>query len=334
MSSLFAAVEWPFGLAAGTAVGGAVAGGITPVVQTIINEAWQAHPDKPLAAAIAANLAAELYQGGHADAGEASQTGYDGGRFDALVEYARTAPDVGIALTLYRRKLIGATDLEHALRKAKLDGRYVGPIEGLAQQLLPPADLANARQQEFIDDTRLHDEGALQGYDAERMDLLYKMAGLPPGVMDALVMLRRGIIDETTYRAIVAEGHTKTKYTDDLLKLRDHVLTQTDAAGLWLRGWIDQPEAERIGALNGYDAAAMLRLYQNHGRPATVRQTHIGYARGGSLPGFAGDEAIVTGPETRALPSSLRRPWTNWPSPWTPWASKSTSTPSVTGPSA
>jgi hypothetical protein len=108
--------------------------------------------------------------------------------------------------------------------------------------------------------------------------------------MDSLQLLRRGIVDEPTYREIVREGHTKTKYTDALLALRDRILTQTDAANLWLRGWITEAQAKAIGAENGYDAEAMDLIYKNRGRPATVRQAHIGFARGGRLPGAGNSE--------------------------------------------
>lgn len=303
MSTLFTAIEWPFGIAAGVAVGGGVSAAIEPQVQSIVNDAWSNQRTKPLGVVVAATLAAELYGGGHADEGEAALTGYDGGRFAALVEAARTSPDVGILLILYRRKLISAGDLEHGLRKAKLDGRYRGPIEGLADVLLSPAELANARQQEFIDDGRLHSEGALQGYAAERMDLLYKMAGLPPGAMDGLTMLRRGIISEATYRELVAEGHTKTKYTDDLLALRTHVLSATDAAELRLRGWIDAAESYRIGDLNGYDREAMDRLFENRGRPATPHQMFLAIRRGDATRADF-DRAIVQ--------SNIRPEYADW----------------------
>lgn len=293
MSSIFSAIQWPFGIAVGTGVGAAAAGAIAPGVQEVVNEAWSTHPVRPPAAGL---LAAGVAQGQITDAQArqwAHQTGFGDAQFDAMIRTADTGPGVPRAFELWRRGAINEAAFRRACKRQALEDEWTNGLVALHDVLLSPSELANARQQEFIDDARLHEEGARQGYTAERMDLLYKMAGLPPGPMDALQMLRRGILSEAEYRQLVAEGHTKTKYTDALLELRDHILTQHDAANLWLRGWITEAEAKAIGAQNGYDGAAMDLLYKNRGRPATVRQAHIGFARGGRLPG-AGDSEEET----------------------------------------
>jgi hypothetical protein len=307
VSSFFQAARWPFGIAVGTAVGGAAAGAITPGVQEIINAAWAAHAIRPPGAALLATGFAE----GKVAEGDARQwaaeTGYGAAQFDALVEVAHTGPGVPSAFELWRRGEINEAGFRRACKRAALEPEWIGALVNLHDRLLSPSDLANARQQEFIDDRRLHSEGAKQGYTNERMDLLYKMAGLPPGAMDGLTMLRRGIISEATYRAIVAEGHTKTKYTDDLLALQHQILSATEWASLWLRGWATEAEAKAGGALQGYDGPAMDRLYQNRGRPATVRQAHIGYARGGRLPGVGNNEKATI--RRSVEESNIRSEW-------------------------
>jgi hypothetical protein len=293
VSTVFEAIRWPFGIAVGTAVGGAAAGAITPGVQEVINEANRAHAVRPPAYFTLAQGVAQ----GQVDRGwaqdRAAEQGIGSDAFARLVEIADTGPSVGLAFELWRRNLIDDGGFGRALKRQAIEDEWIGPLRALKERLLSPAELANARQQEFIGDARLHDEGGKQGYDAERLDLLFKMAGLPPGPMDALQMLRRGIMDEATYRQLVAEGHTKTKYTDDLLALRWHILPGREWASLWLRGWVTEAEAKAGGALDGYDAAAMERLYQNRGRPATTRQVHLGYARGAKLAGAANEEEAI-----------------------------------------
>ncbi len=293
MSGLFTAIEWPFGVAVGTGVGSAVGGAITPGIQALINEANARYPLKPPSYFFLAEGVAK----GRVDRGwardRAAENGISNDAFDRLAHIAQIGPGTDVAFELWRRNLISDARFAEALAEESIDESWFGPLAGLRERLLTPAELANARQQEFIDDGRLHAEGDLQGYSAERMDLLYRMAGLPPGAMEGLELLRRGFVDEGTYRTIVAEGHTKTKYTDALLRLRDRIISATDAAGLWIRGWLTQPEAEHWGALNGYDAEQMRLLYLNRGRPATVHQAHIGYARGGRL-ASAGDNERET----------------------------------------
>lgn len=290
MSSVFSAIQWPFGVAVGTAVGGAAAGAITPGVQEIINEANAAHAVKPPSYFMLAEGVAKHRVDPTWARDRAAEQGIGNDAFGRLVQIANVGPGVAVAFELWRRDLIDDGGFARAIGEEAIPDEWLAPLRGLRERLLSPAELANARQQEFIGDGRMHSEGGLQGYSNERMDLMFKMAGLPPGPMDGLTMLRRGLITESEYRALVAEGHTKTKYTDALLGLEPHILSQTDAANLWLRGWITEPEAKAIGQQNGYDGAAMDLLYKNRGRPATVRQAHIGFARGGRLPGAGNDE--------------------------------------------
>src|SRR5205085_9990046 len=95
--------------------------------------------------------------------GEASLTGVDADRFDKLMQAVRNAPDLGSAFELWRRDLVTDADFEHALRKARLEPRWIEPLKALKQRLLSPQDLAMMRQQGFIDRPRQIEESAKQG---------------------------------------------------------------------------------------------------------------------------------------------------------------------------
>lgn len=280
MSTLFEAIRWPFGLAVGTAVGAGVGGAIEPVVQDLVNQAWSEHAVKPPSYFMLAEGVAK----GRVDPtwarDRAAEQGIGNDAFTRLTRIANIGPGVDYGFELWRRNLIDDAGFARLMAEEAIDDSWLAPLRGLKEQLLTPAQLANARQQEFIGDDRLHSEGSLQGYDAERMNLMYLMAGLPPGVMEGLEMLRRGIIDEARFREIVAEGHTKTKYTDNLLALRTHVISGYEAAGLRLRGWISADESYRLGALDGWAKQEMDLLYLNRGRPAAPGQMYTAAARG------------------------------------------------------
>jgi len=296
--------KYIIGYALGTAAGPA----LEPYVQDLANAGWTANPVRPLPPEILAEIDAHGLSPAFDARSWAHRTGTGDEAYDALVESLKTAPDMATLLELRRREFIDEGAFTRGLHKARLEDRFIAAIRRLVVRLLSPAELANARQQEFIDDARLHEEGAQWGYSPERMDLLYKMAGLPPGPMDGLTLLRRGFITEDEYRQLVAEGHTKTKYTDAILALRERIISAPEAAGLRLRGWLTRAQAEEIGALNGFDAAQMELLYLNRGRPATVRQVHIGYARGGSLPQAANEREAV---EKAVAQSNIRTEYTD-----------------------
>ena len=280
MSSAFSALSIAEGIGVGTAIGAGVSGLITPAVQQGINDANSLFPVKPPSYFMLAEGVAKGRVDPKWAADRALESGISNDAFTRLTEIAQIGPGLDVAYQLWRRRIIDPAGFKRAVEEEAIDTSWVPLLEQLHDVLLTPAELANARQQEFIDDTRLHDEGALQGYTPERMDLLYKMAGLPPGVIEGLEMLRRGIIDEPTFRAIVAEGHTKTKYTDDLLQLRKRILSGYEAAGLRLRGWITAQESYALGALDGWEPNEMDQLYLNRGRPAAPGQMYTAAARG------------------------------------------------------
>jgi hypothetical protein len=242
-------------------------------------------------------------------AAEAEQFGIDGDRFDAIIGEVLNAPDVSTLYALWRRGLIDQAGFVHGLRKAKIEGRWDDALVAAKNVLLSSDELANAQQQQFIDEARANEEAALQGVTAERQQIRFRLAGLPPGVETALQMLRRKIIDAATFRQIVAEGHTKTKYTDDLLALEQVVLGAQTYAGLHLRGWIDEQAMVAGGELTGYTQAQMDLLYKEHGRPATGRQVFIGLRRGGEYDGPTTgiDPAFIAA----IRQSNIRPEWTN-----------------------
>ncbi len=262
--------------ALGTAVGPA----LSPAVRELVNEAWAHYPTMPLRAQDAALAAAKGVADYIDKQDEASKTGIGPERFAALVDIARSYPQLAQLLELRRRGLIGEADLHTLLRRLGFTDENADRLAALEHVLLSAADLAMMRQQGFIDRDRQVADSARVGVSAEHAELLFEISGLPPGIETALAMLRRGIIDEGEFARIVREGHTKTKYTDELLRLRHPVLSATQAATLRLKGWISADTAAELGALTGYTAEQMERLYLALGRPAAPVQMFTAWARG------------------------------------------------------
>lgn len=262
---------------------------LAPAVEGLRQAAWSQHQNRAVAVAMLAEGVA-TGQIGHAEAVEqAKRTGYSETELDRMVRIFDTGPGVAEAFRLWRRGVLDGAGFRRALKREALEDEWIDALAATRDVLLSPSEAANAWQQGFMSEAESEAEAGRSGVPPARAQIQRELAGLPPGAMDGLTLLRRGLIDEATYRQIVREGHTKVKYTDALLGLRDHVIAATNAASLWLKGWLTEAEAKRIGALNGYDAEAMDLLYKDRGRPATVRQAHVGYARGGRLPGAANE---------------------------------------------
>ena len=91
------------------------------------------------------------------------------------------------------------------------------------------------------------------------------------------------------------EGHTKTKYIPFFEAAAQPLLSAATAVRLYLKGWYTKAQRDSLGAQWGYSSQQMEDWYLSEGRPATVHQIHIGYARGAKLAGAANEQdAILT----------------------------------------
>lgn len=280
----------------GYAIGTAAGPSLEPFVQDLANEAWKLNQVLPVDPETAAAVVAEDVEQNAWGVDQAAQSGISEASFAAILGETLNAPGTGPLFEMWRRGLIDAAQFEHGLRKAKYEAQWDAPLQGLHDVLLSPQELAAMQQQQFVTIDRANSEAALQGMTAERQQLLFEINGLPPGVAEALTMLRRGIIDATVFAQIVAEGHTKTKYTADLLALETQVLGHNDYVTARVRGWIDDAAMYAGGALTGYSQPDMDLLFKNHGRPLSWHQIFIGLRRGG----------VYDGPTTGIDPAFLK----------------------------
>ena len=263
-------------LSIGYGVGGAASRLADPFVQPLANIAWSnvaiAGQGVPVDVQTLALLARMGITPNPDALDEAANTGFDQNRFTRYVQATRTPPTRAEALDLYNRTSASGDWLRTLLLQGGADERYIDELVLLARQLPSIADLAMARQQEFIDDAVLHERAAQVGFTAEDADLFFKMAGLPPGITVGIELLRRGKIDEARFAEYVAEGHTKTKYTDDLLELRYTPLSAAVAAEALIRERVTQEEAVAIAAENGIDESSFLLWSNMLGRPPGIME--------------------------------------------------------------
>lgn len=264
-----------------------------PAVREIEYEANRIYPSVALDAGTAAGIVAEDVELRDWGASEAESHGVNGTRFDAMLGEALNAPGLPELLALWRRGLIDNKGFTHGLRKAKLEGQWDAPLEGLHDVLLSPDTLANARQQGFADVDRQHSESALQGVTQDRADILFELSGNPPGPETLQRALNRNVIDKATFDQAIREGRTKTKYTGFYETMARSILSAATYVTAHLKGHATADEMHAGGAMWGYTPADMDLWYETQGNPATPHQIHIGYARGAKLPGVANEQEAI-----------------------------------------
>lgn len=304
---------------------------LRPVTRAVESEVWKVHPDMPIDPETAAAIVAEDVERMSWGADEASSNGVNGDRFGALVGEALNAPGIGELFALWRRDAIGDTDFLHGLRKAKLEGRWDGPLQTLKTVRLSPDDVATMVQRSVLPNPGIlpvtfdnagsnvtpmpqvdidpFTEAAAAGYDRPRLEALARIVGLPPAPGELLQLLNRGTINESAFRQGISEGNTRNEWADALMSLRRRILTPHEYAELYIRGWISKQERDAGAALSGMQPADTQLLSDVIGRPLAVHQVTTGLARGGS---FGGNYEGVPEPYLTALRQSNVRPeWGN-----------------------
>lgn len=333
MSGILGSLEELAAKSAGEALafglGFALGRALEPAGVGLAQTAWDVDPNKVLAAGEAAGIVAEGVKDTGWGEAEARQTGMNAERFDALLQEVLNGPGFAELVAMLRRGTITPDDFAHGLRKAKLEGRWNDPLTELQTERLDPAVVAVSVQRGTMTDPGLLPvdaptevgrvppmpvspldavaEAAAAGVDRERLAVMTRNVGLPPGPGELLQLLNRGVILEADVRRGIAEGNTRNEWADALLELRRHLITPAEYAELRVRGWIDTPAMEAGAALSGMEAADVDLLFSLHGRPVPVHQVTTGEARGGTYNGSPADIPVAY---LRSLEEgSLRPEW-------------------------
>lgn len=216
------------GTAIGVGVGSAISGGISPLVQDLVNIAWETHPERPIAASIAAQLVAEELLPASDGAAEAARTGYDGTRFARLVEQARNGPSIGNALELLRRGVFDAGDFTRALRQSGMRPEWDDFLVRLVAHVISVDELANMVVRGHLELDAGAQRAEIVGVDRAQFELYVANTGSPPGNETALDLWNRGVIDEAGVERAFSQSNLKPEWFDPVKELRYFVPTVAD----------------------------------------------------------------------------------------------------------
>lgn len=288
-------------------LGFALGRALEPAGTAIVQEAWKLDPLK----APDAELLAEGVAQGQVDPGKAAEWatehGYGGEQFKAMVDIANTGPALGYAYQAWRRGFLDDGQFTTALKRTGLEEQWNRAMEELRDELLDPGALATAIHRGIVagqgllirepplgagkvphvEQSNLDAiaEGAGHGLTQERLRILVGNTGLPLSLGEMLQLLNRGEVLEDDVRRSIAQSNVRNEYMDVALSLRRRLLTPHDYVEARLRGWIEDPAMHAGASLSGMEPADTDLLAKLTGRPLSWHQVFIGERRGGHYDG-------------------------------------------------
>jgi hypothetical protein len=135
--------------------------------------------------------------------------------------------------------------------------------------------------------------------------VLVGLQGNPMGAHEAAQALFRRVIEENDYLRAIAEGNTRNEWAQAILDQSRQIPTARDFLENALRGYRTLPEAIDGASRHGMTEEHATMIYQNQGRPMTVRRITQGLARGGQ---FKPEPGELTDPYMAAIVEGSLKP--------------------------
>lgn len=301
---------------------------LEPEVQDLANIAWARVESMPLDVGDVAEVVAEDVRLHDWGVTEASQTGFNEKRFDALLGATLNAPGIDELYRAWRRGKISPDDFIHGLRKARLETRWDAALQDLKDERLSPQEIALGIVRSVIADpdnlmvTQLDtsdsnvpqytplalnalQEAAASGFDRERLRGLVGEIGLPMSAQQAASALFRKIITPGAYNQAILEGDTRPEWAPFILEQARQIPSVVNFVENHLRGYSAETDMNEGAARHGMSAEDTAIIFQNAGRPLAIHQITTGLARGGQ---FQPQPSELTDPFEAAVHESDIKP--------------------------
>jgi hypothetical protein len=250
--------------------------------QPALNSLWAGRPNKPMAPADAANAVVQGYVTMADGAAAAAEAGFSESIFNAMVEITGMPPSPQDLFAMFRRDLMPEGEsasqfpsVYAGLAQGHTKDEWIPLFQKLAYVWPTPDLFVNAAvREQFTSKSEAQAWAAKAGLDVTTQteignffDVMFDVAGRPPGPVEAAHMAHRNIIPwtgtgaaATTFQQAIAESDLKTKWTTPLQDLSTYVLTNGEIDHLVRQGILDKTTAVPYYAKNAVaaDLAAIM----------------------------------------------------------------------------
>lgn len=254
---------------------------------------------------------------------EAARQGLTTSQFDTLVDLAGDGIAPTDAVRALLRGLIpkagtgaGSTSFEQAIAESRLHNKWGPVLAALGDQLLSPADAADAVVRNFLARAEGTALAGRSGVSSGDFETLVHLAGDAPGPQQLAEALRRGDIDEsgtgagsTSFEQGIAEGRLADKWAPVIKGLSKLWPSPVDALDAQVKGQLTDAEAHELFVRLGGDPQFESWLYDSMGEGPTPLEAANLAARG-IIP-WTGVGPASTSYEQAVRESHYRNKWTD-----------------------
>ena len=198
---------------------------------------------------------------------EASYAGFDSLRFTLLRELNYKIPDIGVVLELYRRNLISEDKLTHYLKRGGYYPEAIPEIKNLWNTELSGDILATAVIKGWLEFDKAAGLAHKAGLTEEQFDILTKVAGEPPGLMQLLEAYRRKIIDRERLHHGIRESRVRNEWIDVVEALRYYPPSAAECIEGAVKGHLTLEESKAKAERAGLDPREWEWMFKTHGNP-------------------------------------------------------------------
>ncbi len=190
---------------------------------------------------------------------DAELQGYTAADFHTMVDVTGLPPGPETLQEWTRRGIIGEAELAQGIREGHTKVKYIDEYVESLKRVLSAAEYAGLWIRGWLTESEAKAGGALTGYDAAAMDLLYKNRGRPATPRQIRVAYERGAkiggfaggIDEAI-RRVVHQSDIRSEYADVEIAASYSLPSPFVLRGLTQSGAFTEAQAEKILLQSGW----------------------------------------------------------------------------------
>lgn len=264
-----------FGWIGGSAVGGAMAAGLTDLLTNLlaptISQFMAASPNTYLSPEQAAIAAARGVVPGFDWDFEARRRGVAPDRFAALIRLSQRDLVTSEVLELFNRDALTRDQAIDELVRGGLSQESAEKVVVLSKVPLSPDQAAQAWARNLVSDSLVRLISRSQGLTDGDADVLMGLAGEPPPTEALITAWRRGIITEEDFDRGIIQGPTRNEWIPTVKSLLTQPLTPEEAASAVTQGHLSPEEGAAKARLSGVTQEDFNVIVSNSGLPPGVQ---------------------------------------------------------------